>query len=113
MAGLRAGLGMAAIAAPALVGRPWYQRDAGRPVPKMLTRSMGARDVGLGLGAMLALDGGAPARRWVEAGTLADAADLIGTLVAYKSVSRLARVGIVGITSGLVGLGAVVAPSVD
>jgi hypothetical protein len=62
---------------------------------------------------MLALDGGAPARRWVEAGTLADAADLIGTLVAYKSVSRLARVGIVGITSGLVGLGAVVAPSVD
>jgi hypothetical protein len=104
---------MAAIIAPALVGRPWYGRGAGAPVHKLLTRSLGVRDVALGLGVILAIDRGAPVRGWVEAGALADAGDLLATLLAFNSVPRLVRWTMVPGTSAFLAAALVAAPSVD
>ncbi len=49
-------------------------------------RSVGGRDLALGLGALLALRRGAPLRGWVEAGALADLADGLAGVLAFGSL---------------------------
>jgi hypothetical protein len=109
----RAGLGATALLAPTRVGQPWYGRGSGRPVHKVMTRSIGARDVALGLGLIWALDRSGSVRGWVEAGAVADAGDLVTTLLDITSMPRLVRWTVVPSTAGLVGLAALLAPSVD
>lgn len=52
-------------------------------------RGMGARDVALGLGLVIALDRGAPVRGWLEAGVLSDSADAVATVMSWRSMSNL------------------------
>ena len=113
LAGLRAALGVTAVAAPALAGKPWIGDDAGRPGTRVFGRSMGGRDLALGLGALLAARHGAPVRGWVEAGALADVTDAGGTLLAYGTLPRRTRPLILAVTLGAVVAGAVLAPFVD
>ncbi len=86
--------------APALPSRPWVGAEAARPAVKLFARSMGARDVALGLGALLALRHDAPVRGWVEAGGLCDAGDVVGTLVHFRDLPRLGRLVIVAVAGG-------------
>ena len=113
LAGLRAALGVTALAAPALAGKPWIGEDASRPGTRVFGRSMGGRDLALGLGALLAARHGAPVRGWVEAGALADVTDAGGTLLAYGTLPRRTRPLILAITLGAVVAGGVLAPFVD
>jgi hypothetical protein len=113
VAGLRVAIGATAIVAPRLALRPWLGRGVGSPTHKLLARSLGARDIALGLGAILAMDRGAPTRGWLEAGGLADAGDLLGTLLAYRALPRFGRWALVLSTSGAVASAGVLAPSVD
>ena len=94
----RMGLGVTALVAPRLPSVPWVGgAEARRPAIQLLARSLGARDLALGLGPVLALRHDAPARGWVEAGGLADAGDLLGTLVAWRSLPRRTRLVMLGI----------------
>jgi len=93
-------LGLTAMGAPALPSRPWVGAEAARPAVKLFARSMGARDVALGLGALLALRHDAPVRGWVEAGGLCDAGDVVGTLVHFRDLPRLGRLVIVAVAGG-------------
>ncbi|MDP9388535.1 MAG: hypothetical protein M3Q48_11655, partial [Actinomycetota bacterium] len=63
----RVGLGVTALVAPRLPSAPWVgDADARRPAVQLFARALGARDVALGLGPVLALRHHAPARGWLE-----------------------------------------------
>jgi hypothetical protein len=113
VAGLRMAIGATTVLAPNLVMRPLLGRGMGRPTDKLLARSFGIRDVALGIGAILAMDRGAPSRGWMEAGGLADAGDLLATLLAFRSLPRFGRWTMLLAISGAVAAAGVLAPSVD
>ena len=83
----RIAVSAALLVAPSL-GRLWIGRDAERGGTKVFTRAFGARDLALGLGVAIALDRGAPVRGWLEAGALADAADLVASWIARDDIPR-------------------------
>lgn len=110
----RIGLGVTAFVAPRLPSVPWVgDAEARRPSLQLLARSLGARDVALGVGPVLALRHGAPARGWVEAGGLADAGDLVGTLVAWRILPRRTRLVMVGIIGASMAASRVLAAALD
>jgi hypothetical protein len=110
----RIGLGATALAAPRLPSLPWVGgAEAGRASVQLFARSLGARDVALGLGPVLALRHDAPARGWVAAGGLADAGDLVGTLLAWRTLPRRTRVVMLGIIGASMVASRVLATSLD
>ena len=111
VAGLRVALGAVALAAPDLALRPWVGAGHG-PERRVLARSLGARDVALGLGALVAGRRRAPLRGWVEAGSLADTGDVLATALAFGRLPRRGRLLVLGAAAGAAAAGALVAPSV-
>lgn len=110
----RIGLGATALVAPTVPLRPWVGRNvAWRPQAKLLARSLGGRDLALGLGAVLALRKDAPVRGWVEAAALGDAGDVLATLAAFGSLPKLGRLAVVASAAGAAALGGLVAGAVD
>ena len=97
---LRLGLGVVAIVAPSVPARPWIGDDASRSSTKTLARALGARDVALGLGTLLADRHGAPVRGWLEGSALADAGDAIATLIGWRSRPRIGRVAVLAAATG-------------
>ena len=79
LAGGRVAIGVAALVAPGLVGRTMTGRSGG--VTSLFVRMVGARDLGLGLGVLVALDRGAPVRGWLEASALVDGIDAAASLL--------------------------------
>jgi hypothetical protein len=90
----RMAIGAALALAPRLAGPMWVGDDGDRPAVKVLARSLGARDVALGLGLAVALDRGAPVRGWLEGAALADTADFVGALLAGDSIPASKRRGV-------------------
>jgi hypothetical protein len=84
---VRLAIGGVVLLAPGVVSR-WIGPRAGEPPVKTLTRSLGARDVALGAGLLAALDRGEAAGPWLRAGVVADATDLVATLVALRHLPR-------------------------
>ncbi len=83
----RLALGVGLVLAPGRLGRGWIGDDAEHASTKVLTRSLGARDIALGGGALLALrrDGGTgAARSWLQAAVVADVVDAVGTGIAFR-----------------------------
>jgi hypothetical protein len=110
----RIGLGVTAMLTPAVPLRPWVGRDiAWRPRAKMLARALGARDIALGVGVIMALRHDAPVRGWVEGGGLADAGDLVATLLAFGTLPKFGRWAVLGSTIGGVAASGLAAPCVD
>lgn len=102
-------VGAAFVLAPGLAGRAWIHDDARRRPVKVLARAFGARDLALGLGAALALERGAPARGWVEAGVLSDAIDTCASLLAGSSIPPAIRWPCVALGAGSTAAGALLA----
>jgi hypothetical protein len=84
----RMAIGVSLVLAPRLIGPMWIGQGADRPVVKMMSRALGARDLALGLGVAVALDRGAPVRGWLEGAALADGMDLVATLLAGDSIPQ-------------------------
>ena len=76
----RMAFGAAFLVAPGTAARGWIGVDATRPGTRVITRALGARDLALGLGIVIAIDRGAPVRGWLEASALSDAVDFLATL---------------------------------
>jgi hypothetical protein len=90
----RMSFGIGLTLAPGLYARAWVGSDAAREdTTKVLARALGARDLALGAGGLLALRAGdmERSRRWFAAQGMTDAVDLIAT-VAARDVPRPARV---------------------
>jgi hypothetical protein len=86
--------------------------DADFPVD-LVARGMGARDIALGVGTLIALESGANPRGWLEAGALADAGDAIGTLAAWGDLPGLRRLLLLASEVGAALLGAQLAAALD
>lgn len=111
---LRAAIGAVAVVVPARALGPWVgKRVASKEGGELLGRSLGARDLALGAGALLSVRHDTPVRGWVEAGALADLGDLVATTIAFKELPSRTRWGVLALTVGAVVAGAVLAPCVD
>jgi hypothetical protein len=110
----RIAIGIAAIVAPTVPMRPWVGRDfAWQPRAKLLSRSLGARDLALGVGVMLALRHKAPVRGWVEGAALADAGDALATLLAFPKLPKSGRWLVLASAVGAAAAARLAAPVVD
>jgi hypothetical protein len=98
----RIGLGAATLLAPGPVLKKWFGKGQDSWVTRVLARYVGGRDIALGLGTLFALSHGSPVRGWLEAGMVADATDLAGTLLSIKHFPR-----ITGISTALASAGGV------
>ncbi len=110
----RIAIGVTAIVAPTVPLRPWVGRDfAWQPRAKLLARSLGARDLALGIGVILALRHDAPIRGWVEGGALADTGDVLATLLSFGKLPKGGRWLVLLSAAGAAASARLAAPSVD
>jgi hypothetical protein len=86
-------LGAAFVLAPGLAGRAWIGSDARRRPVKVLARAFGARDLAIGLGAVIALAGSSIPRaiRWPSVALGAGSAAL-GALLAPQVAEQQAPI---------------------
>jgi hypothetical protein len=70
--------GIAALAAPATVGRTLAGAGGAEPDAQAFLRGMGGREIGLGLGILAAVRAGRPVQSWLISGLLADSSDIAG-----------------------------------
>ena len=101
----RIGFGVALIVAPERVTSLWLGSDAGRPGARVVTRGLGARDLALGVGALAATD--SQLQPWVAGAIVADAADLVATVAAGKSLPRTGRALVGAVAAGGAVLGTI------
>lgn len=81
---------------------------------RLLARTMGGRDLALGIGSFRALAiSDEEARPWVALGGMADAADAVATVLAFGSLPRRSRWGILAVTVGAAVLSIRAAASLD
>jgi hypothetical protein len=99
----RVAMGAALTFAPGPLASAWT--GSASPGARLLTSALGARDLGIGLGAAFALGRGTGARPWVRAGVLADATDLVATLRARRDLPALGVAGVAVIATGSTLLG--------
>src|SRR5438132_13652179 len=88
----RIAIGVTALVAPTLPLRPWVGRDfSWQPRAKLLARSLGARDLALGIGVILALRHDGPVRGWVEGSGVAGAGGCLAPLLALGKLPKARR----------------------
>ncbi len=110
----RIAIGGCAAALPAVAGAAWVGKEESRRTgSKVFARGLGARDIALGVGMLLALQHDAPVRGWVEASGLADTGDTISTLLAFARLPRRLRWALLALAAGGVAVACVLAPNVD
>ena len=88
----RAAFGVAVLAAPRALGQMLSGRGGTTPDAQAFLRGMGGREVGLGLGLLAAVRGGASARPWLAAGVLSDLGDVLGITGAWGGLPADKRV---------------------
>jgi hypothetical protein len=109
----RIAVGAAFVLFPGLAGRMWIGGDAARRPVKVLARAFGVRDLAIGLGVVIALDRGTPARGWIEAGILSDAIDTCASLLAGNSIPSAIRWPCVALGASSAAAGAALASEFD
>jgi hypothetical protein len=77
------------VAAPERSARGWISIDAATGGGRLMTRATGARDVGLGLGALRALRSGRDARPWFAAHLVSDGTDFVATWAERRELPAL------------------------
>jgi hypothetical protein len=85
-------IGSTALVAPPVVTRPWVGASADTTPAKLLARTLGGRDLALGVGTLRALSrSDEEARPWVALGGVSDAVDALATVTAFASLPRRTR----------------------
>ena len=95
----RVAIGVVSLLAPAFVGRMMTGRDGSGGGTTLFARMVGARDLGLGLGLLIALGRGAPVRGWLEASALVDGIDAAACLLARDHIRTSMFPGAVGLAA--------------
>jgi hypothetical protein len=109
----RVAMGVGLMLAPARIGGAWVGSVGERPEAQVITAAVGARDLGIGAGVLVALAQGSGARPWIAAGVVADAADLVATLRGRGALPPRAVAGVAVIAAGSVAFGLRALRSVD
>jgi hypothetical protein len=97
LAGGRIAIGLVSLLAPGFVGRTMTGPDGSGGGTRLFARMVGARDLGLGLGLLVALNRGAPARGWLEASAVVDGIDTTACLLAREHIRTSVLPGAVGL----------------
>lgn len=84
----RVAVGTALLVAPRPVLQVWLGRHTPDAFSALLARSVGGRDVALGLGTLFALRHDTSVRGWLEALMVSDAADAVALLAAARHFPR-------------------------
>ena len=113
VAGARVVFGIAFMAMPGWTGRVWIGRDADRPAVRVLTQAIGARDFTMGLGTIIAMRRGKPARGWLEAISLTDALDFACGMAAGDRIPPASRAAVLALAGGSALQAAYAASGVD
>ena len=113
LAGGRIAIGVVSLVAPGLVGRAMTNRDGSEGGTRLFARMVGARDLGLGLGLLIALNRGAPVRGWLEASAVVDGIDATACLFARDHIRTSVFPGAVGLATAGALLSARLAPQLD
>jgi hypothetical protein len=102
----RMAIGVAAVVAPGLAARFMGGRRRSSGIAPVFARMLGARDIALGLGTVIALDRGSPVRGWLEGGALADSVDCVACVLARDEMPPIALGAAAGLgaASAIVGL---------
>jgi hypothetical protein len=112
----RIALGASFLLTPGLALKLWPGRpsttEADGALLAMMCRSTGGRDIGLGLGVLLAQKHDAPVRGWLEAAMLADVADAVAIVLAFKHLPRTKAVLMLGAALGTAAAGRALASAV-
>jgi hypothetical protein len=99
VAGGRVAIGVASLLAPGVVARAMTRSEGSGGGTSHFARMVGARDLGLGLGALIALERGAPVRGWLEASALVDGVDVVACLLARDHIRTSVFPGVVGLAA--------------
>jgi hypothetical protein len=91
----RLAIGVSALALPGLVGRAWIGATGGGRGVKALVRALGARDVVIAIGTLIALDDQRPVGHWLWFGAAVDAVDAGATLLAAGNIPMRSLVSVV------------------
>jgi len=104
----RVGVGAGLFLTPGLSAAMWVGRDAKSAGVRTFARGFGVRDAIIGAGLFRALENGDgdDIRRWLLFGAAADAADLVGTLAAWRGLPPVRRTLTLATIVGFGGLGA-------
>jgi len=113
VAATRIVFGIAFMALPDRTGRVWIGRDADRPAVRLLTQAIGARDLAMGIGALVAMSRDAPARGWFTAISLTDALDFACGVAAGDRIPPSARASVLVLASSSALQAAYAATGVD
>jgi hypothetical protein len=97
IAGFRATVGTACLLAPGLA-KLWVGRSSITPGAKILSRSLAARDVALGLGTGIAEPISLP--KWVALSAVCDAVDALGTFAGHKAIGGWRRSLVTAVSAG-------------
>jgi peptide-methionine (R)-S-oxide reductase len=93
----RIALGVAAVVTPGVATRIMGGRRGSGGIAPLFARMLGARDIALGLGTVIALDRGKPVRGWLEGSALADTMDCVACVLAREDMAPSAF----GVAAGL------------
>jgi hypothetical protein len=99
LAGGRVAIGVVSLLAPGFVGRTMTRRDGSEGGTRLFARMVGARDLGLGLGLLIALNRGAPVRGWLEASAVVDGIDATACLLARNHIRTSVFPGALGLAA--------------
>lgn len=93
----RIAIGVAAVVTPGLAARVMAGRRRSDGIAPLFARMLGARDVALGLGTVIALDRGKPVRGWLEGSALADTVDCVACVLARENMPPVAFAAAAGL----------------
>ncbi len=109
----RIAFGVGLLAAPGRLGESWIGEPAEHPAVHIAFRALGARDIALAAGAVLAVTRGTPSRPWLALTVASDLVDLAATLAAGDRVPERARKGTVALAGGAAAVGAALTTQAD
>lgn len=98
----RVAAGTAFTLAPAKASKLWMGQNVDSVYTRMAGRSLGARDLALGIGLLQAIRRGTPARGWLEAAVLADAIDALASANTLRRFPKFRHLLFVGTGAGAV-----------
>jgi hypothetical protein len=99
----RIAVGAGLLLSPGAFGSGWMGPAARRPATKLAIRSLGVRDLAIGVGTFQALAEGESVRPWVMAGAASDVVDGVASLLALREVGlrRAIPAVVVALTFGV------------
>jgi hypothetical protein len=101
----RVALGVAVLAAPERVTGRWLGGHAGKPVVRYLARSLGVRDVALGMMVLWTLDDRELGPRAQVACAVVDSVDALATVAVRSDLPRSGILGVAVVAGGAAGAG--------